>query len=210
MALCSKFILFLSLFYSSFIWSSVTVEFEDGVVLLAANGDSVEEGSDNIRNTVLPNGINQLVVQYEAEIKIASNEYELENSKSYVIVFDEVDQHLSLTAPHIKTQRELEKFNIQGDWKLSDKSNQVVQYKADILNKEGFQLNRDYERELEEFNLTNSPAAIRFKNRPYDNSDDSPKSDQSGQYYVAGQMLEYWYMKADAETKDSFKVWINK
>lgn len=210
MVFCSRFILFLSLVYTPYIWSSVVIELGPGVVLLAANGESVEERTENTSNAILPNGINQLVVHYEAEIKIASNEYELENSKSYVIVFDGVDQHLNLSVPHIKTQRQLEKFNIQGDWKLSDKSNQAIQYKADILNKEGFQLNRDYERELEGFNLTNSPAAIRFKNRPYEGSDDSPKSELSGQSEMAGKMLEYWYMKADAETKDSFKAWINQ
>ena len=210
MAFCSKFVLFLSLVYTPYLWSSVVIELGPGVVLLAANGESVEEGSENIRNTIVPNGINQLVVQYEAEIKVASNEYELENSKSYVIVFDEVDNNLSLSAPRINSQRELDTFNVKGDWKLSDKGNQEIQYKADVLKKEGFQLNRDYERELEEFNLTSSPAAIRFKNRPYKSSVYSSQPEQHDQSEMAAKMLEYWYMKADAETKASFKAWVNQ
>ncbi|WP_432472258.1 YccT family protein [Amphritea sp. HPY] len=210
MVFFSKVVLFLSLVYTPYIWSSVVIELGPGVVLLAANGDSIEEGVKNVSNTILPNGINQLVVHYEAEIKIASSEYEIENSKSYVIVFDQVNQNLTLSAPHIKTQRELDRFNVNGDWQLADKSNLAVQYKADVLKKEGFQLNRDYQRELEEFNLSNSPAAIRFKSRPYESSADSTQSEQSGRSEMAGKMLEFWYMKADAETRASFKAWINQ
>lgn len=65
MAFCSKFVLFLSLCCSNYTWSSLAIEFGSGVVLLAANGEAVEDvsGLGGENKFVLPDGINQLVVQ---------------------------------------------------------------------------------------------------------------------------------------------------
>jgi uncharacterized protein YccT (UPF0319 family) len=85
------------------------------------------------------------------------------------------------------------------------------------LEKEGFQVFRDYPKELEAFNRTSSPAAIRMQlpgladaDTDNDTAGHSPKAGGQGaqDQETVRQMLRYWYVQADKQTRKEWKNWI--
>ena len=90
-----------------------------------------------------------------------------------------------------------------------------MNYHVDVLEKEGFQVFRDYPGELEAFNRNSSPAAIRMQlpglaDADTDTAGPSPKAGDQGapDQETVRQMLRYWYLQADKQTRKEWKNWI--
>ncbi len=102
-------ILFLAtLFSSSFVFAENILNLSEGVNLLAINGKEAKSPSffNDQSAYKLPNGINQIVVSYTAEIKNGS-EYELEYTNAFVLLFDQKDEQLLIAAPEIKKIKDI-------------------------------------------------------------------------------------------------------
>jgi len=187
----------------------------EGVRILALNGKAVDQGTlfSGASELSAPNGKAQLVVEYTAEINRSADDYLLESSDTFVITLAAADTRVQISAPEITNQYDLKAFNRSGQWQLQDETGTPLPFVFGKLNKEGFQLGRNYESELKSFNASQDKAALpelnsethKFHNKsPVPPLSDSGMTDQK----MVGQMLQYWYEKAGPETRNNFKRWI--
>lgn len=207
--------------------ADVNIEIEEGISVLAVNGSEVDSNSvfSDADTFVVSNGINQLLVQYTAEIKTSADDYELESTDTFVLLLDAEDKQLLLKAPTINTKKDVNRFNEQGNWRLLDREGNQLKLKAAILKKEGFQLARNYEHELTVFNKSGAEAALPHKRVVDDTSAPTPapvpeirqvdsnkalNAGKKNEVNMPEKMLRYWYNQADAETRMRFKKWIDQ
>lgn len=210
---------------SQSVFADVYLKLGEGVTVLAKNGkyvssNSLFKGQGILR---LENGQTQVLVQYTAEIKTSSDDYELESSDVFVILFVASDKKLTLTAPEVVSVIALENFNRSGSWSLLDQGGVSQKINVAPLKKSGLQLSRDYERELSEFNMSSSLAAMKPAVLSGTGFDDVkpgvPVEMMKIEAHGAAaktlsnlpeKMLEYWYNQADAITREEFKVWVDQ
>jgi uncharacterized protein YccT (UPF0319 family) len=205
-----------SLLVISPVHAEVRLELGDGVNLHAIDGKAWSApGVFDARSPItLEDGTHQLVLELKSELGRNRDDSVIESSDSFVLLFRAEDQDLVLSAPSIGTRNELEEFNDYPEWQLRDRQGNDVSFKIDVLEKTGFQLVRDYEDEIADFNRTgNSEAALMPSPDVRTPLLSSPKSmsagDVSENQEVVRQMLRYWYLKADENTKSEMKRWIN-
>jgi len=155
------FLLVLS-FYSSKAMADIQLSTGDGVDILAINRTEISNALSTARQSKLhlQNGLQQLIVRYSVEIKTGFSEYELESSRTFVLLFEAADKHVLLTAPEINSTSELAEFNRTAGFTLRDSLGQKQPYRWSPLDVEGFQLNIDYVKELERFNRSNTEASL--------------------------------------------------
>ncbi|MGF2734191.1 DUF2057 domain-containing protein [Marinobacter sp. DUT-1] len=195
----------------SLAWSEVRLNPGPCVSVRALDGAAI----DSAGPLTLTNGRHQLVVDCTVEVGRSSDEGMPETSDAFVLLFEAENVELTLQAPEIRSSRELETFSRRGNWQLTTADQQSVEFDVDVLEKEGFQLVRDYGQELEAFNRSESPAALganlpgadmellgKEEGRP---STSAGAPDQE----MVNQMLRYWYLKADKTTRDEWKNWIH-
>lgn len=177
--------------------------------------DGSEQQSSAGQSIELTNGSHQMVVSCRVTLGRSDDDSFPEVSDAFVLQFTAADTELTLSAPTIRSRRQLERLNSEGDFRLVDPSGQTVQTQADVLKKEGFQVFRDYAEELEAFNRSSAPAT--FGPRPTDLTGSAKDGNQSEQQFGAAdtpdqemvrQMLRYWYLKADMKTRNEFRSWM--
>ncbi|MCP4594978.1 DUF2057 domain-containing protein [Neptuniibacter sp.] len=208
--------------YVALVISPISVQAEnililgDGINLHASNEKEVNSDKlfSNSTQYKLPNGLNQILVSYTAEIQKGSD-LEIEESNTFVLLFESHDSKLTLEAPEVKRLRDINRFEQIKNWSLHNGNGEAVKYKVDLIKKGGFQLSRDYEDELEEYNNSNAVAALPKKiiNAPKPRSikQEAPQeSPANHRKNMELEMLIYWYNQADAKTRKSFKELINK
>ena len=218
-----SFLLF-SLSASTSVLADVKLSAENGIYIIAVNGVELESDSliGNKLSAQLPNGVNQILVRYSAEIE-TFGDIEIENSNPHIIVFKAQDNSLKLSAPEIKRMSEFDEFDNGQQWLLTDSAGRSISYKSKPLIKEGFQLSRDYVRELNDFNRSGDELSINYL--PSDMRDSAKQAesksvvisykfsdesiDNKKNVNLPEQLLQYWYLKADAETRERFKDWIS-
>lgn len=188
---------------------------DEGVRILALNGKEVDQGTlfSGASELSAPNGKAQLVVEYTAEINRSADDYLLETSDTFVITLAAADTRVHIGTPEIASRYDLRVFNREGRWQLRDDSGKPLSFVFGKLEKEGFQLGRDYENELKAFNASQDKAALpelniethKFNSTPSTSTySETATSDQQ----MVGQMLQYWYEKASPKTRKDFKRWI--
>ncbi|WP_227663161.1 YccT family protein [Marinobacter halophilus] len=180
------------------------------VSVQAVNGS--EQRASSGQSLKLDDGTQQLVVECTAEI---GREAILEASNAFVLVFTEESTELTLSAPEIRSRRDMDAFNRQGNWTLVDGKGRPVDFTSDILEKEGFQLVRDYPRELEAYNRSGAVAAVTARAETVGTEltsnqeglllDSQADPDQE----MVSRMLRYWYLKADEKTRKEWDSWID-
>lgn len=184
-----------------------------GITLLAVNGKTDTHDAEQfvLNGISLPDGTNQILVSYTAEIKTSDDDYELEQSHTHVLLFSANDDTLSLSAPVIEKQSDFDQFNQHGNWTLRNKMQKNISFSHATLLKEGFQLSRDYETELREFNRSGHNAALPYA-PPTDGYQTSSniRTVSPAQPDTAESMLHYWYNQADEMTRARFRSWIDK
>lgn len=193
-------------------FADITLNMGEGIRLIAVNGEELKNESlfSGASEVQLTNGTNQILVNYTAEIK-PGDDSELEVTQPAVILFTANNAELSLSAPTMKSLNDVEQFEKDLNWKLINTSGQPVPYKTSLLIKDGFQLSRDYEDELEEFNMSSANAAL--PKRKIFSPEEVKQSDKKSQIdnkNMAMDMLIYWYNQADEKTRRSFKELISK
>ncbi|SFJ38206.1 hypothetical protein SAMN05216429_102159 [Marinobacter persicus] len=199
--------------FSSQALADVTLTLDSCLQAHALNGQEKELAAGE--SLTLANGTHQLVVDCTANLGRSEDDTFPETSDAFVLLFEARDAELTLSAPVINTETQMERFNRQGNFRLVSSDGAAVSYQTDVLKKEGFQVFRDYPEELEAFNRTDSPAAL----RPYAPGLPAAVSNGAGPATHAGdagapdqetvrQMLRYWYLQADRETRNEWKNWI--
>lgn len=196
------FSVFLS-FFCSFCSADVSIQLIKGVELLAHNGKELLSDSSVFQQdgVQIKNGIHQIVVQYSGEIFKSPTDSIIESTGTYIIVFEAIDERLLLGVSPLKTSYDFSKFKIFPKWVLTDDDGKIKDIKVAELVKEGFQLNRDYEKELAVFNMKDSPVAVVT---PIE----SPLSNNEYQSDIAEKMLRYWYENSTPDVKAEFIKWI--
>ncbi|MBN1008709.1 DUF2057 family protein [Amphritea pacifica] len=225
MRFSSKIICSVLLFISTSVMAEVELLAGSGISIIAVNGVEVESDSliGNTVSATLPNGINQVLVNYSAEIE-SSGDLEIETTNPHVIVFNAKDSRIQLSTPEITRLSDFETFDKGQQWKLADSSGHTISYQSKPLIKEGFQLSRDYAAELQRFNQSGDALSINSFAASNRSSASLPINNvasgvainplSNGSVYnsdsvnLPEQLLQYWYMKADAETRERFKAWI--
>ncbi|MFT5722232.1 MAG: hypothetical protein ACI9W6_002558 [Motiliproteus sp.] len=192
------FILSTSFLISSMSFAAVSVEVAEGVALLALNGEETASYSKKIFQTV--DGVNQMLVEFSAEIKEYNNDSYIERTPAYVILFESTDERLRLNAPNINNSHDLSAFKTDPRWVMTTENGKTKEITVTELVKEGFQLSRDYETELAIFNRTDSPAVM---------IPDERSSVVEGNI-EAGEMLKYWYTKSSPEARTAFIRWLDE
>ncbi|MBV0932861.1 YccT family protein [Marinobacterium weihaiense] len=195
--------------------AEVVVVPETGVEIMAVNGVAIESDSffSNTARLELENGKHQVVVEYLAEIEDSADDFLLERSDTFVLLFEAKDVQLNIAAPQIDSHYDLKAFNRDPQWQLKTAAGQTVAYQVDTLEKEGFQLGRDYAEELQRFNQTAAKAALPSLTHATHSfaTEVAPATAadiQSTDQKMAGEMLQFWYERADENTRDKFKSWI--
>ncbi|NVD35998.1 DUF2057 domain-containing protein [Marinobacter lutaoensis] len=177
------------------------------------NGD--EKNAVSGESLTLANGTQQLVVDCEAMLGRSDDDAFPESSETFVLLFDAADAVLTLSAPRLQTRQQMAAFNQQKDFRLVNAEGEALSYQIGVLEKEGFQVFRDYLDELEAFNRTPAPAALRMQlpgaSAAAGNVTDAvPHVGEQGapDQETVRQMLRYWYLQADRETREEWKNWI--
>ncbi|MFO7749694.1 MAG: DUF2057 domain-containing protein [Desulfobacteraceae bacterium] len=207
-------------------WAGIRLELPKQMTAVAVNGEkSKVQGRLN-----LPDGINQVVVQF---IGILGSNYDddadIGYSDPFVVKFEARNQTLEMVIPHIKRSLDLEKFNRESDIRIVDSASRTVHSDIAKLEKDGIQLFRDFEKELEVFNKRESPAAVNISSAvskaavPAETSlakvlSNTRSADTEQIEFIplqpdknmAEKMLKYWYQQADETTRERFKRWISK
>ena len=200
----------LMIHFSSSVMADIKFSVSPGVSLIVINGIEVESSSffHNNNTLTLPNGINQILVQYSVEIK-KSGSLEVETTDPHVLVFNEKDKDISLLVPDIKRFSEFRKFNESKSWTLKDSTGRSIEYLSKPLIKEGFQINRDYERELQKLNESGDEVSIATGTSSVGFTHYLNESNKkSNLNNLPETLLQYWYLKADIETRKRFKSWV--
>ena len=201
---------------TTYISAGNVLNLSEGVNLIAANGKEVN--SDSFFNSAtsypLPNGLNQILVNYTAEIKNGSD-HEIENTNAFVLLFKSNDSEITLTAPSIKKLSDINKFEEKKNWILIENNGAKINFKASTIKKVGFQLSRNYESEIEDFNQSNAAAALPKKDifnsaqLKKESSENTNNNNSKAKENMPAQMLIFWYNQADEATRKSFKELIN-
>jgi uncharacterized protein YccT (UPF0319 family) len=199
----------------SITWADIKISAGSGVNILAVNGKAIDQGTLFSKSTDITaeNGSSQIVAEYTAEIKHSADDYTLEKSDTFVISFTANDTIVSVHAPEISSRYALKTFNEAGNWRLQKTDGKSIPFNFGKLEKEGFQLGRDYEKELKVFNSSSAKAAMASLNtESHSFNTGTPAQPVSNGIHadqkMVGQMLQFWYEQAGTETRNKFKSWI--
>ncbi|MFO7765229.1 MAG: DUF2057 domain-containing protein [Pelovirga sp.] len=179
----------------------------------------------NTQKIELNNKLNQLVFRFEGELGHSFDDKERVYSDVFVVLFSAEGKTLKLSIPKIRNEIQLEKFNQHPDINIVSQTNNDIPYAIDKLEKDGFQVFRDYRQELKDFNQGSSSAALHLDTKEdpaghqgifkdIENSENQRQitSDNETETAptLAEEMLKYWYQQADKKTKERFKKWISE
>lgn len=198
-------------------WADVTLEIPKNIIIVAENGKNTNIN----KKASLPDGDNQIVVQFQGDLGSNYTDADFEHSDTFVVRFNASNQQLTMAIPRIKRLPELERWNKKPDIRILDSAKRDLDIQIARLEKDGIQVFRNYETELEAFNKTDSPAALDTEFSVSEDSVSSPapgdakvspkhQSQPQGKTDMAEDMLEYWYQQADEKAKTRFKQRINK
>ncbi len=192
-------------------WAVVQLQLPEKVSIVAINGKnvSVEDRAE------FPDGLNQIAIRYVAEL---GRKFDSERvySDTFVLLFRAQNTSLIMQIPEITKKQQLIKFNSKPDILILISNGTELDVQISKLNKEGFQLTRDYAKELIVFNQTGMPAAVTMGSHFNQVGQNQPLSVGvsekilSVEERMAERMLRYWYQQADANTRERFKVWIKQ
>ncbi|PMK07560.1 DUF2057 family protein [Vibrio splendidus] len=165
------------------------------------------------KTITVPDGVNQIVFKYQLAFS-QGNDREFVDSDTIIATFDAADTALTFDMPKFRNTNEAKKGLQNLDWKLVDENQNAISVKQDKLVKDGMQIGRKYPQEAKEYNLKGGIAALTVGASAGAAAVAQPvtlpaKIDGNAAN-TAEEMLYFWYEKADAETKQKFKDYVNK
>lgn len=190
-------------------FADVTLNLPQSAELVLVNGVNAQGNTPQTLN----NGNNQIAFRYDKDYR-ENGDTHLFRSEVVVMTFSGNDATYTLQLPNISSAYQAQKFNSQPTLSLLTANGSEVPFKHDLLIKNGIQINRNYQQEIAQYNLSKAPAALASAitanemQRVQQQVRAEEKDGQIDQAYVT-KMLNYWYSKADATTQQHFKAKIN-
>ncbi|WP_413490868.1 DUF2057 domain-containing protein [Shewanella baltica] len=135
--------------------ADVNLNLPKNTEVLTVNGKTAVKSS----NLVLADGINQIAFRYAAQYRQQADSVHY-LSDVLIVRFDASAQTLTLTLPAINSARDAKKFDESPKLTLSNAQDEAVSFTSDKLIKNGIQLGRDFEHEIQQYNLSNHPASL--------------------------------------------------
>ena len=207
-----KYLIAFFMLYSCSVSANIKLILDSDISLLAVNGKEVAEDSlfSSTKQVELENGTNQILIRLNVEF-VRSGESEFISSDTHVILFKAEDAEVNVSAPVIKRDPQLKRFNVGDQWILTGAGDKAVEYRSAVLKKDGFQLSRNYEYELRGFNESNNTAALKVN---FEVDSDQINSgfkviSESDPMPIPEAMLKYWYMQTDEAARQRFKSWLS-
>ena len=196
--------------------ADVEIQVPSSVDILAVNEAKPDlDGSlfSSYKTLTVPDGQNQIVFQYQLAFD-KGNDREFIDSDAIIATFSATDAVLTFDMPKYRNTAEAKKSLQNLDWKLVDENQNAISVKQDKLIKDGMQIGRKYPQEAKEYNQKGGIAALTLGTSAGAAAVAQPvtlpaKIDGNAAN-TAEEMLYFWYEKADAETKQKFKDYVNK
>ncbi|MDN3628290.1 DUF2057 family protein [Vibrio lentus] len=166
------------------------------------------------KTITVPDGVNQIVFKYQLAFS-QGNDREFVDSDTIIATFDATDTALTFDMPKFRNTNEAKKGFQNLDWKLVDENQNAISVKQDKLIKDGMQIGRKYPQEAKEYNQKGGIAALAMGTAAGATAAvvqpvTLPAKIDANAANTAEEMLYFWYDKADAETKQKFKDYVNK
>ncbi|MFA0146401.1 DUF2057 family protein [Vibrio lentus] len=166
------------------------------------------------KTITVPDGVNQIVFKYQLAFS-QGNDREFVDSDTIIATFDATDTVLTFDMPKFRNTNEAKKGFQNLDWKLVDENQNAISVKQDKLMKDGMQIGRKYPQEAKEYNQKGGIAALAMGTAAGATAAvvqpvTLPAKIDANSANTAEEMLYFWYDKADAETKQKFKDYVNK
>ncbi|WP_086773847.1 DUF2057 family protein [Vibrio coralliirubri] len=166
------------------------------------------------KTITVPDGVNQIVFKYQLAFS-QGNDREFVDSDTIIATFDATDTTLTFDMPKFRNTNEAKKGLQNLDWKLVDENQNAISVKQDKLIKDGMQIGRKYPQEAKEYNQKGGIAALTVgasagAAAAVAQPVTLPAKIDGNAANTAEEMLYFWYEKADAETKQKFKDYVNK
>ncbi|WP_139684219.1 DUF2057 family protein [Vibrio tasmaniensis] len=197
--------------------ADVEIQVPSSVDILAVNEakPDLDGGLFSSHKTLtVPDGENQIVFQYQLAFD-KGNDREFVDSDAIIATFSATDAALTFDMPKYRNTAEAKKGFDNLDWKLVDENQNAISVKQDKLVKDGMQIGRKFPQEAKEYNQKGGIAALAIGTtagatvavvQPVT----LPAKIDGNAANTAEEMLYFWYEKADAETKQKFKDYVNK
>ena len=208
-------------------FAASVLELPNTVEVKVFNGKAYE-GNDDI---ALVEGQNQIVFRYVVNYRDSGMQTQF-NSSAIVLTFDADDAQYQLTLPSIRNKNAASQFNREPKVNLSSNQSDSTPHQIDVLRKSGIQIGRDYAEEMLSYNQTQQVAAVAafapaitvpaVKATAVKVTEATPPAAVASQLKVVtpktiaedqaeiSEMLDYWYNKANPDTKAKFKAKINQ
>ncbi|KEI70055.1 YccT family protein [Endozoicomonas elysicola] len=172
----------------------------------------------------LSNGRHQLVFQLKTLVR-EGGDSKMFSSSPYIMTFDLTgDQTFTINSPKLKTARDTDKLSRSPEtqFSITNQKGQSVPFEFSVLNKSGLLIGVDTVEDIQKFNLSENPAAVRemagtvyiatpqgisyqVAQQPQPSVMTAPAIAQP----MSESMLQYWYNQADAPTRERFLKWVS-
>ncbi|MFA0112892.1 DUF2057 family protein [Vibrio sp. 10N.261.46.E11] len=193
--------------------ADVEIQVPSSVDILAVNEakPDLDGGLFSSHKTLtLPDGQNQIVFQYQLAFD-KGNDREFVDSDAVIATFDATDTTLTFDLPKYRNTAEAKSGFKNLELNLVDENQNKISVKQDKLVKDGMQIGRNYPQEAKEYNQKGGIAALAIgTTAAVVQPATLPAKIDANAANTAEEMLYFWYEKADAETKQKFKDYVNK
>ena len=197
--------------------ADVEIQVPSSVDILAVNEakPDLDGGLFSSHKTLtLPDGQNQIVFQYQLAFD-KGNDREFVDSDAVIATFDATDTTVTFDLPKYRNTAEAKSGFKNLEWSLVDENQNEISVKQDKLVKDGMQIGRKYPQEAKEYNQKGGIAALAIGTTAGATAAvvqpvTLPAKIDGNAANTAEEMLYFWYEKADAETKQKFKDYVNK
>lgn len=204
---------------SGYASADVTITVPDTIEMLVVNGakPSLSGGFFDANKTVtLPDGENQIVFSYKPYFNQGKDRIILQ-SHPQIATFTASGSQLEFNMPSYRNADQGAKQIRNLEWSLIDEQGNQIDAKQDQLIKEGLQIGRNIQSELDEYNRKGGKAAVLVPVAAQSSASIAPQktsetvelTSKEAADTTAEEMLHFWYNKADAKTQARFKAYIN-
>lgn len=191
--------------------ADIQIELPYSSELVLVNGKEAT-GNDAL---TLANGEHQIAFRYQDNYR-ENGDYKLYQSEVIIVKFAGEDTRYQLELPKLRTARDVRRYDKAPTVSITNPQGESIEFAQDKLVKHGLQFGRDYEEEIQAYNLTQAPAALAsLVVSPAPQLAAAPATPKAANQAKKGQnvaenMLLYWYEQADEATRERFKARINQ
>lgn len=200
-----------------------TLIFPEKTKLLVLDGKGAEKLNKMSHVSLsLSDGRHQLVFQLKTLVR-EGGDSKMFTSSPYIMTFDLAgDQTFTITAPKLKTVRDTDKLSRspKTQFSITNQKGQTIPFELSVLNKSGLLIGADTVEDIQKFNLSDNPAAVREmagivyiatpQGVSYQVAQQSVMPAPTTAQPMSENMLQYWYNQADEVTRERFLKWASE